>query len=347
PDIYLVLLDKYTGTRSLGALYNYDNRPFEARLQRLGFTVGREAAPNYPHTWLALPSLLNWRHADSLLAGQPQGEWMRTLHVRVEDNRTARYLKARGYEYVFVPSSFPFTQSSALADRTVRGGRRGGMDVWSAWVAETPLGAAPAAGPAAEGRFPYPIETGAEVEARLDAIAALAGERRGRPRFVFAHMLVPHEPYVWHADCSPREPFWPASDYGEQRELIQRAYLEQITCLNVKLEEMVTEILERSSVPPVILLQSDHGHGFMALNPMTGEQLPRDQLQPRQVRERMDGFGAYHLPGGGAAALYDSITAVNLVPAVLNHYLKAGLPLQLDQVFWSTLHPPFNLERLR
>jgi hypothetical protein len=81
--------------------------------------------------------------------------------------------------------------------------------------------------------------------------------------------------------------------------------------------------------------------------PSRGSQPPRERLEPAQVSERMDAFAAYHLPGGGAAALYDGMTVVNLVPAVLNHYLKAGIPLQEDRVFWATLHPPFDLERLR
>jgi hypothetical protein len=360
PSIYFILLDKYSGSRSLAANYGYDNGPFEGRLQRMGFTVRREAKPNYPHTWLSMPSMLNWRYAEQMLAGQPQDQWMATLRRAAEDNRTARYLKSRGYEYVFVPSSFPFTQSSPLADRVVAdSGRTGGMDVWGAWLAETPLrrprpaaaSAPPAAGPRAtepEGleRFPYDVETAAEVEARLDAISALASER-GRPRFVFAHLLVPHEPYVWRLDCTPRAPYWPARDYGPQRQQVQRAYLEQVNCLNQKLEKMVAEILQRSAVPPVILLQSDHGHAFMALDPMTGSQPPRSQLQPTQVTERMDAFAAYHLPGNGASALYDSMTAVNLFPVVLNHYLQAGIPVQEDHVFWATLFPPFNLTRLR
>jgi hypothetical protein len=359
PSIYFILLDKYSGSRSLYANYRYDNRPFQARLQGMGFTVGKEARPNYPHTWLSLPSMLNWRYAEQMLEGQPQKEWMNTLERAVEDNRTARYLKGRGYEYVFVPSSFPFTQSSALADRVVAdSGHAGGMDVWSAWLAETPLRPSPAGaatpsdadGPAVDAagmsRFPYDVETAAEVDAKLDAIAALARER-GRPKFVFAHILVPHEPYIWRMDCTPRDPYWPARDYGPQRQQIQRAYLEQVNCLNQKLEQLVGRILENSAVPPVILLQSDHGHAFMALDPMTGSQPPRRQLQPGQVFERLDAFGAYHLPDGGAAALYDNMTVVNLVPAVLNHYLKAGIPLQEDRVFWATLHPPFNLERLR
>ena len=72
----------------------------------------------------------------------------------------------------------------------------------------------------------------------------------------------------------------------------------------------------------------------------TGSQPPRAALRPEQVAERMDGFAAYHLPGGGASALYEGMTAVNLMPAVLNRYLRAGIPLREDRVYWATLHPP-------
>ena len=348
PSIYLVILDKYSGTRSLAAYHGYDNRPFEARLRALGFAARPGARPNYPHTWLSIPSLLNWQYVDEIVGERPPREWLAALRRSVDENRTARFLRERGYEYVFVPSSFPFTQGSSLADRVVPSARRrSGVDVWAAWLAETPVRALARRGDedAPAQQFPYPVESAREVERKLDAIAATAdGER---PRFVFAHLLMPHEPYVFHADCSRREPYWPPSDYGADSARAERAYLEQVTCLNRLLERMVSRIIERSAVPPVILLQADHGHAFMALDPMTGAQLPRGRLRPEQVEERLDAFSAYYLPGGGAQVLYDSMTAVNLIPAVLNRYLNAGIPLREDRVYWATLHPPFGLERLR
>lgn len=344
PSIYLLVLDKYTGTRSLGAYYGYDNRPFEARLRGMGFTVGREAAPNYPHTWLSIPSLLNWDYAEGILAGRPTREWSAALRQALDDNRTARFLRERGYEYVFVPSGFPFTDASSVADRVVGPQRRGGIDLWTAWTAETPLRLLPARTDGHE-RFPYHAETAKEMEAKLAAIASLADGRT--PRFVFAHLLVPHEPYVFNADCSHRAAYWPASDYGPDRAQARAAYLAQVTCVNRMLERLAGQILRRSRVPPVILLQGDHGHAFLTLDPQNGKQPPREQLRPEQVAERMDAFAAYHLPGGGAAALYGGMTAVNLLPAVLNHYLDAGIPLREDRVYWATLHPPFDFERLR
>jgi hypothetical protein len=348
PSIYLIILDKYSGSRSLAAYHGFDNAPFESRLRRMGFTVGRAAAPNYPHTWLSLPSMLNWEPVDAILAGKPEREWMGALRASLDDNRTARFLRQRGYEYVFVPSTFPFTDGSTVADRVVAAPRRrGGLDLWAAWVAETPLRMIPArrAGGGAARPTPFPAQSAEEMRRKLEAIAATADGRR--PRFVFAHLLLPHEPFVFRADCTPREPFWPASEAGAEGERAKAAYLEQVACANRLVERMVADILRRSRVPPVILLQADHGNGFITLETATGRQPPRAALAPGQLAERMDAFAAYHLPDGGEAALYPGMTAVNLVPAVLNHYLDARLPLREDRVWWATLHPPFGFERIR
>lgn len=343
PSIYLIILDKYSGTRSLAAYHGYDNAPFEGRLREMGFTVQRGARTNYPHTWLALPSLLNWEYVSEVLRGRPEREWLPALRASLDDNRTARFLRRRGYEYVFVPSSFPFTDASSVADRVVGAPRRRGMDLWAAWVAETPLRILPH--PGAARPTPFPAESAREMEKKLQAIAALADGRR--PRFVFAHLLLPHEPYVFRADCTHRRPYWPASEHGAERDSVEAAYLAQVSCVNRLVERMVADILRRSAVPPVILLQADHGHGFITLETMTGSQPPRARLRPEQVAERMDAFAAYHLPGGGDSVLYEGMTAVNLMPAVLNRYLDAGIPLREDRVYWATLHPPFALEQLR
>jgi hypothetical protein len=346
PSIYLIILDKYSGTRSLAAYHGYDNAPFEARLRGMGFTVGRGATPNYPHTWLSLPSMLNWEPVDSLLAGRPQREWLAALRRSLDDNRTARFLRERGYEYVFVPSSFPFTDSSSVADRVVARPRvRGGMGLWAAWINETPLRMIPRGRASRARRTPFPAEPAPDMVRKLEAIAALA--EGDRPRFVFAHLLLPHEPFVFRADCTPREPYWPGSESGAERPRVEAAYLEQLGCTNRLVERMVADIIRRSKVPPVILLQADHGHGFIALETATGSQPPRARLSPAQVAERMDGFAAYHLPRGGDAALYEGMTAVNLMPVVLGHYLHAGIPRRQDRVYWATLHPPFGLERIR
>ena len=353
-DVYVIVLDKYSGSSALLASHGFDNSSFETALRRRGFLVPPSSRSNYPHTWMSLASMLNWTFVEEILDGSPEPP-VRALHRAVEDNRTWRFLRDRGYEFVFVPSTFPVTRRNAFADRVVpaagAAARSAGMNVHHAWLASTvvlPLHELMTRfGPkeyATRQRFPYEVETAEEIEAKLDAIAGLAAERG--PRYVFAHLLVPHEPYIFEADCRHREPYWPPTDYVPDQTPIRDAYVAQIRCVNSMLLTLVDRILDASAVEPIIILQADHGHGMMAVNPMTGEQQPLDRLDPAQVAERMTAFAAYLLPDGGDAALYDGITPVNVLPAIFNHYYEAAIPLRDDAIFWARLHPPFEFVRL-
>jgi hypothetical protein len=353
PNVFFIVVDKYSGSRSLLENHGFDNRPFEDRMRSRGFVVPRESRSNYPHTWMSLASILNWTFLDELLDGSTASP-LQTLFRAIEDNRAARFFMEQGYEFVFLPTTFSATRSNPFADRQLpQVRRRSGVNVGAAWLDASAAGRAgiwmsgPLVDmlPAGGSRFPYPIETAEEIEAKFDLLADLAAEPG--TRFVFAHLLVPHEPYLFHADCSHRPPFWPPTDYVADQEPIRQAYLEQLQCVNRMIENLVDRILETSEVPPILLIQSDHGHAMMAVNPLRGEQLPLDQLGASQVNERTDIFAAYYLPSGGDTVIYDSITPINLLPSVLNHYFDAGIPLQEDAVFWARLHPPFEFTRLR
>jgi hypothetical protein len=347
PNIFLIVLDKYSGSASLIENYGFDNSGFEEQLRSRGFVVPREARSNYPHTWMSLASMLNWTFIDEIYQDAHTTP-VQGLNAAIEDNRTWRFLKAQGYEFVFLPSTFVSTQSNSFADRQIPEPERQGVNVLAIWfVSSAAYGLPRALGGRAwlpGRRFPYPVESAAQFEAKFETLAQLAVEPGAR--FVFAHLLLPHEPYVFDKNCRHLEPFWPPTDYVDDQTPIREAYIAQIRCLNSKLDELVDRILESSRVPPIILLQSDHGHGMMALDPMRGDQLPLDQLDLAQVAERTSVFAAYHLPGDGSAALYESITPVNLLPAIFNHFFDADIPLKEDAIYWARLHPPFRLTRI-
>jgi hypothetical protein len=118
-------------------------------------------------------------------------------------------------------------------------------------------------------------------------------------------------------------------------------YLDQIRCANLKLSSLVDSILARSSRPPVILLQSDHGHGRMGALP------PFSKLNRYQLSERMSLFSAYLLPGIPDDAVADSITPVNAVRLVLRHYFGADLPPLEDATYWVLEDSPDEVMRVK
>ncbi len=59
PDIYFIVLDAYTGGRSLRRNYHFDNAQFVSALEARGFFVPRASRSNYTLTYLALAAALN------------------------------------------------------------------------------------------------------------------------------------------------------------------------------------------------------------------------------------------------------------------------------------------------
>ncbi|CAN5290948.1 hypothetical protein BH18GEM1_BH18GEM1_12650 [soil metagenome] len=88
PDIYFIILDKYTGSRSLAANFDYDNEPFEDSLRQRGFFVPERSRTNYVHTHLSLASMLNWSHLQPVAEKMGSGSRDRSMtYGMIEDNR--------------------------------------------------------------------------------------------------------------------------------------------------------------------------------------------------------------------------------------------------------------------
>jgi hypothetical protein len=123
---------------------------------------------------------------------------------------------------------------------------------------------------------------------------------------------------------------------------VTQAYLDQIRCVNRKVLEAVDSIQAHSRVPPVILIQGDHGHGRL------GRTVPAlSEVSPYAIRERVSCFAAYALPTVSPEDVSDSISPVNASRLVLRHYFRADLPALPDLTFWSAGGSAYRFERVR
>jgi hypothetical protein len=150
------------------------------------------------------------------------------------------------------------------------------------------------------------------------------------PVFAFIHVLSPHAPFVFDPQCGlpPRR--------SQGRRKLQQ-YVGQLPCLNRMVLATVSRLIRDSDVPPIILLQGDHGsatRGFTQVHAV-------DDLTPLAAWERLGAFGAYYLPGGGAQAFGDSVTVVNVMGNVLRYYFGAALPREPDDRYLSVEDAPF------
>ena len=331
-DIYLIVLDEYANSDVLRERFHYDNGPFEDSLRALGFHVPRLVRSNYLHTLLSLPSMLNAAHLTAL-----EGELgadvkhPRLPNYLLEHGRVPRYLQERGYEFVFYPSDWwHSTATSPLADVVFRPWR--GFDLMRKMgggeLERTVRGATILSYFNRSHRWEAD-----HVRRTLRGVAALAGADP-RPHFAFAHILKPHNPYVFDRNCDPLPRQKEDDDVGP--------YLEQVECLNRLLLATVRQILADSPVPPVIVLQGDHGTKLLHA---TGYRSP-ELVPAAAARERVGAFGAYYLPDGGAEAFGDTVTVVNVMGNVLRHYFGADLPRAGDEQYISPADAPYDFRRV-
>lgn len=340
PDIYLIVLDGYGNRDVLREFYGFDNRAFEDSLRRLGFVLPAVTRSNYTRTTLSLPALLNFSHL--LALGRDLGPDSRNHalpYSLTQTNRTARFLKSRGYRFYLFPSpDWPGTRSSPLADTVFRAWsgislareiRR--TNLRKAWISVTLL------------RYLVdPDRDEAEfVRRTFDGLAQVPQDTA--PTFTLAHILAPHRPYVLDAECRalPRalgSDFGRRLRYGSPED--RAAYIDQVRCVNRLTLGLVGALLAAPGGPPVILLQSDHGTmttRFWLADP--------DHPSPEQVRERFGAFGAYLMPGTGTP-LPDTVTVVNLMRYVLARYFGAELPRLPDDEYYSVPRPAYRFVRV-
>jgi hypothetical protein len=323
PDIYLIILDKYTGGEVLQQHFGFDNGQFEIFLRSRGFIVPRSSQANYPLTLPALASMLNLDYLQNLPG-------KRNFYDLIERNRLAAFLRTQGYRYVFFPSSYKLTFQSRTADVQEVAPRPVMTEFAAVWVATTGLpeilgGLCALTGCDVE-HLLVRAQAADVMDWKFRRMMALAGG--SRPTFVLTHLMLPHEPYVYYADCSHRKPYWPAGSGLLRDEAANRGYLDQVRCANRKITSLVDSILARSSRPPIILLQGDHGHGRF------GKLRPLEKVSPSQIRERMSVFSAYLLPELPLGAVTDSVTPVNVVRLLLRYYFGADLPPLEDASYW-------------
>jgi hypothetical protein len=321
PDIYYVIFDRY-GDRETLADYGVDNAELYQYLRTRGFFIAQDSRSNYIKTSLSLSSSLNLNYHDDLTAshGRESTNWL-PINFRLREHVVGRFLKARGYEYIHLGSWWWPTRANPNADVNIN--RYALLPHPVMLLFRQPL-ASPVTDAVNSALVDARLQQWERVRSQLESFRALP--QRPRPKFVFAHILVPHPPAVFDPDGSF------VSQDLENRRSPELNYRNQVMFANRMIVQLVDTILSASANPPVIILQGDEGP-----YPKGGRanlDSPRwRNLSAAQLRERSAILNAYHLPGVRAGVLYPSISPVNSFRVVFNTYHGTDLPLLPDRTY--------------
>ncbi len=303
PDIYCIFLDEFASLESMKNLFHYDNSPFAERLRSSGFFIAERSRSLHILTSHAMASVLNMErtppHSNATL--------------RVQQNKVACFLSENGYTIYDFPYrnfavqklarkhfSYPLTSESIFFD-----------DFYKALFDMSAL--YPLSENWQKDEDQYLSYSRKQVLYVFEQIPAVV--KKPGPKFVLIHLYTPHAPFLFDKNGGSVPPEH-SLDYSQRK-----YYLEQYQYISRRAAEMVEDILKGSTVPPVIILQSDHGYRGSFRKPL-------HHVVPQEEKHKI--FLAMHMPGYDHSRLDAALSPVNVFRIILNHYFGQRLPLLQD-----------------
>ncbi len=328
PDVYYIILDRYAGPTALRETYDFDNEPFLTALEERGFNVARHAHANYIKTPLSLVSSLNMEmlDTDALMQAAESGRDREPVQRMLRERLVVpTALKELGYSYIQVANWWTPTQHNVDADRVFL---YEGQDEFSSVLAQTTLLRAisdPNAAPDDPWDWPVMRENNLYALDRLDEIPSLPG-----PKYVFAHLVTTHPPYVHNADGS----FTGRAQVARLGD--EESYRRQLTYANSRMLSLMDRIIA-SDPDAVIMLQADEGP-FPERYRELGWEFDWRDATDAELEEKFGILFAMRVPGADVEAegFHDAITPVNAFRVIFNARFGTDLPLLPDRVLSHT-----------
>jgi hypothetical protein len=134
------------------------------------------------------------------------------------------------------------------------------------------------------------------------------------PYFTFAHILIPHIPFVFSPNGILTDPgfFSGKLTAPSSPKYFNEGYIDEIQFDNQQFISILTYILNNSSTPPIIVIQGDHGFG----------------------KNRFPILNAYYLPTSqGSQKIYPTVSPVNTFRIIFDTYFGGSYGLLPDQSF--------------
>jgi hypothetical protein len=164
---------------------------------------------------------------------------------------------------------------------------------------------------------------------------------RDSPRFIFAHIIAPHFPFVFdpNGEFSHQTNAFSLNEIGGfvgERQTYIEGYTDELIYINKRLSETVEQIIANSEIPPIIIIQADHG---AHANMVPGDP---DPLPISFYEERFAILNAYYLPNCETEQLYADISPINSFRFVFNNCFGQDFSLLDDISYFSDYNSPYK-----
>ncbi len=335
PDVYYILLDSYADEQILQEKYGFDNSAFLNSLKELGFYIPENAKSNYYTTIFSMLSTFNMNYHDEIgfpvnlnssdvdynqlipyfkhnpvrsefekrgyqiISFETGYYWLNWNDTDIYYEQAKSLNSSQEFEHLFARTTFlRMLEDTGIAEKS-------GLDkilpvFRTSFIPDNTITDHDGI-PGAKKRYDRLLFTFDWLEKTVE----IPGNK-----FVYAHILSPHEPFVFDEQGN----FHPTDKK-------QAGYTSQVQFLNQRILEIVTHILENSPTPPIIIIQGDHNS--------------LKETDPKKTQV----LSALYMPGEAGEHLYGGITPVNHFRYIFSNYFGMDIPLIADKSFIKGASP--------
>ena len=317
PDVYFIVLDEYSGNRALQQVFNFDNSAFEKQLERRGFYVAKKSCSNYNYTPFSIASILNMEYLDLVMKKKAPGN-IDYCYRQIKNSSIIKLFVANGYDFCnysifdfenrpamsydnFLPNSTKLITSQTFLSRVFK-------DIsynisTGKWKIKFGL----------QKRTYEHLHNNENI---LQLTKAAAEQKYIKPKFVYAHLMMPHYPYYFNSggEALPLEKLLPGQETNRGN------YIEYLLYCNLLILKLVDQVITTSDKPSIIMLLADHGF--------------REGIKKEEHEYVFMNLNAIYTPDKNYDKFYDSISNVNQFRVLLNTEFNQHLSLLKDSTIY-------------
>ena len=338
PDVYYLILDEYARNDALIDYHDFSNHELTEFLENKGFHIAKNSFANYPMSVQSIPAIMNMDYINFL--ADEIGTEVRNYKPLNEknyglypNNMVIKNFKEMDYKIITFNTFALHLHENPLSDKTFCHRDKFLLDNRLVDVlARTSI-------------FGYYVERWAEGELRQATLCAFenfadAGNVFDEPVFVWAHVMLPHPPWIFGPNGEEITPGKPLliTDNPEFRDSgwepkIQ--YIQQVQFANKKTIEVIENILENNK-NVIIIIQGDHGTAWET-----------NWMDPSKddAWQRLRNFDAIYFPDEDKRVqLNDDRTLVNTFRIVFNSYFGSDYEILENKMYWGWNAKPYHFE---
>jgi len=330
PDVYYIILDMFARPDALNATYGIDLTDFVDSMTEMGFYFADESESNYGETFTSISTTLNMDLIEDYMATHEITSGSAESGDLLIHNEVRQLFQSMGYQTIAFSTGYRWSE---WAD----------ADIYYQIRSTNPLGALtpfenllfestlifPFRGyfleylptPTTEDYGQAGVYHSLHIETQYNILETLPEiPLNTNPTFTFAHVLIPHVPFVFGADGNLLQD--PGYYTGDMAGAVDDAYSEdgyanQVKFISREIAKISQEIIDQSENPPIIIIQGDHG--WRGAN--------RHQI-----------LNLYYFPGEDYTNLYPDISPVNSFRVVLDQFFGFDFPLLSDEVITQEIY---------